>query len=222
MANPVTYTFSGADTDYVCVAQTRSSAGSLTLNGAGADAMSALKNNPRVWLTGSGFERTVSITSAGTVSGLTFTVTGKNIRGESVTAAITGPAATTVESTYYFYLISDVSVNGTLSTSTSVGIGTTGRSQWYKVDYQLTPVTIGLGITTSGTDATWTVVQTTYNVEDGEPPANAIINHPDSTLVAQTVSRQGNYSVPFGATRCQISASTGGSVVFDLYQAGIV
>lgn len=222
MVYPVTYTFAAPDKTYICASQTTASSGSLTLNGSGVDANSAAKNNPRVWLTGSGFERTVSITSAGTVSGVNFTVTGANIRGSTFSETIAGPNATTVYTTNYFYLITGVTVNGTLSTATSVGIGTTGQSQWYTVDYQKTPTNMGLGVTVAATDLTWTIKQTTYNVQTAEPPSYAIINHSDASMVSQTVSRQGNYAFPFGATRCIISGSSTGSLVFNIYEAGIV
>lgn len=222
MVYPTTYTFASADTDYICASQVRTGAGALTLNGTGVDKMSTyLLNNPRMTLTGSGFERTVSLTSSGNISALNFTITGKNIRGEAVTETRSGPNSNTVYTTALFYEVNTVSVSATVGTAVEVGIGTTGNSQWYKVDYNITPVSIGLGITVSGTDLTWTVTQTTYNVEDGEPPAHAIINNADTNLVNQTTSRQGNYVIPFNACRCQVSASTDGNLTFDIYQAGV-
>ncbi len=221
MVYPVTYTFAAANTTYIAAAQTRNGAGALTLNGSGVDATSTyLLNNPRMKLSPSGFERTVSITSAGAASTITFTITGKDIRGAALTEAKVGGDATTVYTTAYFYEVDTVTANGTVATSTSVGIGTTGRSQWYCVDYNQNPVNIGLGITVSGTDLTWTIVQTTYNVQTAEPAANSIINNADSNLVSQTTSRQGNYVIPFGATRCNISASTNGTLVMNVYQTG--
>lgn len=222
MAYPVTYTFASASVAYVCALQVRTGAGALVLNGSGVDATSTyLLNSPRMTLTGSGFERTISLTSTGDLSLVNFTITGKDIRGNTVTETRAGPNNNTVYTTAYFYVVTSVSVSATIGTAVSVGIGTTGRSEWYTVDYQLTPVSIGLGVTVSGTDLTWTQVQTTYNVQTAEPPANAIINNSDTNLVSQTTSRQGNYAFPFGATRCQISASTNGNLVLNIYQAGV-
>ncbi len=222
MSYPVTYTFAAANTTYICAAQTHSGAGALILNGSGIDATSTyLLNNPRMTLTGSGFQRTVSLTSTGDLSGINFTIVGKDIRGNAVTETRVGPNNNTVYTTAYFYEVNSVTVSATVSTAVSVGIGTTGNSQWYKVDYNISPTNIGLGVTVSGTDLTWTVVQTTYNVETADPAANSIINNADTNLVNQTTSRQGNYGLPFGATRCNVSASTSGSLVFNIYQAGI-
>ncbi len=223
MVYPVTYTFAAVNTTYVCAAQTRSGSGALTLNGSGVDATSTyLLNSPRMTLTGTGFQRTISLTSTGDLSGINFTITGKDIRGNTVTETRVGPNNTTVYTTAFFYIVTSVTVDATVSTAVSVGIGNTGNSQWYRVDYQMTPVNIGLGITVSGTDLTWTVVQTTYNVETAEPAANSILNNSDPSLVSQTTSRQGNYVLPFGATRCNVTDSASGSLVFNIYQAGMV
>ncbi len=222
MAYPQTYTFASASAAYVCALQQRVGAGALLLNGTGVDATSTyLLNSPRMTLRGSGCERTISLTSSGDIHLVNFTITGKDIRGNAVTETRSGPTSNTVYTTAYFYEVTSVSVSATVGSDVSVGIGTTGRSQWYKVDYNLTPVSIGLGVTVSGTDLTWTIVQTTQNVEIAEPAANSIINNADSTLVNQTTSRQGNYVIPFNACRCNISASTDGNLVFNIYQAGI-
>ncbi len=222
MAYPIVYTFAAANTAYICALQTTAGSGSLTLNGTGVDATSTYQfNNPRMTLTGSGFERTVSLTSTGNLGGINFTITGKDIRGATVTETRVGPNNNTVYTTAFFYEVNSITVNSAVGTAVSVGIGTTGRSQWCKFDYQLTPVNVGLGVTVSGTDLTWTIVQTMYNVSSAEPAANSIINCNDINLVSQTVSRQGNYDFPAAAARCQISASTSGSLVFNINQAGI-
>lgn len=222
MSYPSVYTFASASTAYICALQTTAGSGSLTLNGTGVDATSTyLLNNPRMTLTGSGFERTVSLTSTGNLSSINFTITGKDIRGTALTETRTGPNNNTVYTTAYFYEVDTVTVDAAVGTSVSVGIGTTGRSQWYKIDYQLTPISVGVGVTVSGTDLTWTLVQTMYNVSTAEPAANSIINCDDINLVSQTISRQGNFAFPVAATRCQISASTSGSLVFNINQAGV-
>lgn len=223
MAYPVTYTFASANTTYVCAAQTRVGSGTLTLNGSGVDATSTyLLNNPRMTLTGSGFERTISLTSGSNLSGVNFTIAGKDIRGAALSETIAGPSTNTVYTTNYFYEVDSITADATVGSNVSAGIGTTGRSQWYCVDYNLTPVNIGLGITVSGTDLTWTMVQTTQNVQTAEPAANSIINISDTNLVSQTTSRQGNYVIPFNACRCNISGSTSGNLTMNIYQAGLV
>lgn len=221
MTYPVTYTFAVPSSAYICASQGRTGSGALTLNGTGVDANSTyLLNNPRMTLTGTGFERTISLTSSDDLHLVNVTITGKDIRGAAKTETRIGPNANTVYTTAYFYEVDTITVDATV-TNLSVGIGTTGRSQWTKVDYNLNPVGIGIGVTVSGTDLTWTVVQTTQNVETAEPSANSIINNSDPTLVSQTTSRQGNYVIPFNAFRCNIASSNGGNLSMNVYQAGV-
>lgn len=216
MAKPVRYTYAASSTTYVATAQTLGAAGNMTIDGSGAQ----VSPTRRMTLTGSGFARPITLTSTGNISAVTFTITGTDIRGAALVEAISGPNNNTVSTTGLFYTVTNIAANGAVGTATSAGIGTTGKSQWYKVDYQLTPVAIGLGVAVSST-INWTVQQTTANVETAEPTSAEIIVHPDATLVAQTVSRQGNYAFPFGATQLVVNSSTGGSLTFDIYQAGI-
>lgn len=222
MVYPVTYTFAVPSTAYICASQGRTGSGALTLNGTGVDATSTyLLNSPRMTLTGSGFERTISLTSPDNLGAVNVTITGTDIRGAAKTETRVGPNANTVYTTAYFYTVTSITTDATV-TNLSVGIGTTGRSQWYQPDYNMTPVNIGFGVTVSGTDLTYTVVQTTQSVQAAEPAANSIINNSDSNLVSQTTSRQGNYVLPFAATRCNIASSNGGSLTVNIYQAGLV
>jgi len=85
----------------------------------------------------------------------------------------------------------------------------------------ITPVNIGLGVNVSGT-INWTVRQTTENPQTSEPATTDVIDHSDTNLVAQTVTRQGNYAMPFGGCKLVVNSSSGGSLTFDIYQAGIV
>lgn len=217
MAKPIRYTFAGASTTYVATAQTLGAAGNMTLDGSG----SQVSPTRRMTLTGSGFARTISLTSTGNISGVNFTITGTDIRGAALVEVLAGPNNNTVYSTGLFYTVTSIAANGAVGTATSAGIGTTGKSQWYKINYQITPVAIGLGVAVTGT-INWTIQQTTADVEASEPVAAEIISHPDTNLVAQTVSRQGNYAFPFGATQMVINSSTTGSLTWDIYQAGIV
>lgn len=222
MVYPVTYTFAVPSTAYICATQGRTGSGALILNGTGVDATSTyLLNNPRMTLTGTGFERTISLTSSDNLGAVNVTITGTDIRGAAKTETRVGPNANTVYTTAYFYTVTGITTDATV-TNLSAGIGTTGRSQWYQPDYNMTPVNIGFGVTVSGTDLTYTVVQTAQNVQTAEPSANSIINNSDTNLVSQTTSRQGNYVLPFAATRCNIASSNGGSLTMNIYQAGLV
>jgi len=65
---------------------------------------------------------------------------------------------------------------------------------------------------------TWTVVQTLDDVFDSTiTPTWA--NHPDTNMVAQTVSRQGNYAYVPRAVRCDVTGT--GVVKVTIIQSGI-
>lgn len=220
MPRPVTYTFIAASTTYIAAAQTLAGSGNLVINGSGVDNSSSYW--PRVWMRGLGFSRPVTLTSTGNLSGINFTVTGTDIRGAILVEVIAGPNNNTVSTTGLFYSITQISANAAVATAVSAGIGTTGTSQWFRVDYLLNPTNIGLGITVVSGTINWTVQQTTYDVEPAEPPAAAIINNSDTNLVTQTVSRQGNYVVDFNASHLVVNSSSGGgNLVWNIYQGGI-
>lgn len=217
MARPVRYTYAASSTTYVTTGQTLGAAGNLVIDGTGAE----ISPTRRMRLTGSGFARPITLTSTGNISAVNFTITGTDIRGAALSEVLAGPNNNTVSTTALFYSVTSIAASDAVGTATSAGIGTTGKSQWYKVDYQLTPVSLGLGVAVTST-INWTIQQTTANVETSEPVAAEIIAHPDTNLVSQTVSRQGNYAFPFGATQLVVNSSAGGSLTFDIYQAGIV
>lgn len=216
MAYPIRYNFIASSTTYVAAAQTLAGAGNMVLDGSGSE----VSPTRRMRLTGSGFSRPITLTSTGNISGVNFTITGTDIRGAALVEVLAGPNNNTVSTTGNFYSVTSISANGAVSTATSAGIGSTGVSQWTKVNYQIAPTNIGLGINVTGT-INYTAQQTTANVETAEPAAAEIQNHYDASLVSQTASKQGNYNFPFGAYRLLINSSTGGSLTFDSYQAGI-
>ena len=217
MSLPVRLTFRASSTTFIAAAQTLAGAGNMVLNGSGSDE----SPTRRMRLTGSGFSRVITLTSTGNISAVNFTITGTDIRGAALSEVIAGPNINTVSTTNNFYSVTSIAASAAVGTATSAGIGDTGTSQWIRVNYQITPVAIGLGVNVTGA-INWTIKQTTSNVETSEPIAAEISNHSDIDLVAQGVSRQGNYTVPFGAFKLTVNSASGGSLTFDSYQAGIV
>ena len=216
MPRPIRYSFIASSTTYTALAQTLAGAGNMILNGTGSDE----SPTRRMRLTGSGFARPVTLTSTGNISAVNFTITGTDIRGAALVEVLAGPNNNTVSTTANFYSVTSIAASGAVGTATSAGIGTTGVSQWTKVDYLKNPVNIGLGVNIIGT-INWTIRQTTNNVDTAEPASTDILDHDDTNLVAQTVKRQGNYAFPFGAFLLVVNSSTGGSLTFDSYQAGV-
>jgi hypothetical protein len=67
---------------------------------------------------GDGLAHQVNITSAANLSAITFTITGTDADGVALVEAVTGPAATTVESTGYFKTVTSVAISATLGANT--------------------------------------------------------------------------------------------------------
>lgn len=103
-----------ADADSICQSQTPAAGGSqnLTINGANASGGVATFTAARK----------VTITSAGTDDGRTFTITGTDINGAAQTETITGPDTTTVTGASYFKTVTQVTVDNDTAGAITVGM----------------------------------------------------------------------------------------------------
>lgn len=222
MAIPATYTFAAADTAAICALQTTGGAGSFVINGTLANSNNPPGQANRATLTGA-FGRVISLTSAGNISAVNFTITGTDIYGRTVSETRAGPNANTVETTQQYYSVTSVTVNGAVGTNTSVGTGSTGSTRPYRGSTGSTPANYALYGVVSGT-INWTVQDSPTNIESllsgGGAPSGVIwINHP--TLAAQTATASSNYAFPVSWVRCVINSSSGGTLDFTITQAGI-
>ena len=101
------FTVTAASTAAVAALQTTAGAAMLSL--------SATPYTPAV-------PSLLTLTSAGNISAVTFTVQGTDSTGAAVTEAITGPNNTTVYSTKTYASVTAIYVNAAVGTNTSVGI----------------------------------------------------------------------------------------------------
>lgn len=190
----------------VALDQTLASAGSLTENG------SAVVNGVAI----STAAVLVTVTSTANDSTRTYTITGTNAAGVTMSETITGPNTTTVSTTRYFKTVTDVSVAGGGTVGTvRVGFSATGVTPPVILDVHGRP-DVSLQVVVSGT-VTWTLQQTLDNIWDVSNPT--WFSHPDVNMVSQTVNRQGNYAYIPSATRLQISSGTG-SATLTVLQSG--
>jgi hypothetical protein len=103
-----------ADADGVANSQTPSGAGNLTINGAKASGGVATF----------GAARQVTITSAGNDSGRTFTVTGTDANGDSVSEAVTGANADVATSSKHFKTVTQIAVDDATAGAVTAGMNT--------------------------------------------------------------------------------------------------
>ena len=105
-----------ASTTKIAAAQTLGGAGNMTLTG------SAVND-------GSNMASTVTLTSTGNISGVTFTVTGTDASGSAATEDITGPNNNTVTGSTAFLTVTQIAADGAVATNTSAGFTATTTGQ---------------------------------------------------------------------------------------------
>lgn len=158
------------------------------------------------------------ITAAADESGRTFTVTGKGAGGQPQTESITGPNATTAESTNYWTEISSITVDD--DTAGAVYAGTTGlcASPWYPVDRRSCEFGLGVGVDlSSSANLTYGVEHTFSDIQDSSA---TIATHDHETMNGLTASADGNYEYPPEAIRMVVSAFTAGTAEFNIIPKG--
>ena len=74
---------------------------------------------------GSNMDTTVTLTSTGNISGVTFTVTGTDASGSTITEDITGPNNNTVTGSTKFLTVTQIAADGAVATNTSAGFTAT-------------------------------------------------------------------------------------------------
>ena len=202
------------DGDGICASQTPGGAGSLTLNG-------VLTGSVTSGVYNSTTAQQIGITSAGNDSGRTYTVTGKGydsngFYSESVSEDVTGPNAGTVESTYYYVEITDISIDGAAAGANTVGT----------VDEAVTPIyptnawslyNVGLQVDITGTINT-TVQYTLQDVQDTSI-ALSWINATDLTTITADADKALSANVT-GVRMVVNSGSDGGIAKLSITQAG--
>lgn len=136
------------DADGICESQTPAAGGvqSLILNGALCDLGTAaeLDIHDAGYSAGIGGVQIV-ITAAGDDSGRTFTVTGTDQNGNAQTEEITGPNATTVESTKYWRTITGITVDDDTADAITVGTVDECVTRTIPINYRASePYTVAL------------------------------------------------------------------------------
>lgn len=113
-----------------------------------------------------GLAHQLNLTSAANLSAITLTLTGTDADDNVITEAVTGPNATTVETTAYFKTLTGVSASSTLGANTlDIGWVDEFVSQTIPLDsYSNVPATISVGI--SGT-ADIDIDDTNDDIRDG-------------------------------------------------------
>lgn len=213
------------DADGIATAQTLGGAASVTLDGALVTDGVAIIKQTGTDSAGRPYSlhgQQVTIASVGNDSGVTFTVTGTDQDGQTITATVTGANAGTANVGGYWSTITAVSSSGATAADITVGITTLSSSPTVPLDIY-NAAGCALGVILSGT-ATYTVQHTFQDINaqawrDGyswDAVDGTWLNHDSSDLVAATASADGNYAFIPMATRCIVTAWTSGTVEYDV------
>lgn len=209
----ITFTMVAADADGVCASQTPAVGGSQSLTIAGALATGGVATMD--------VARHVSITSDGDDSARTFTVTGTDRYGASISETITGPDTATVTGEVNFKTVTAVTVDDDTAGAITVGSADEADTAWIPLCRYKTPFNVNIsGELDSGAGLTFAVEHTNDNVQATgfqEPDATAFTH---STITGKTANFEGSYSQPVSAIRGAITSHTTGGMTLNITQAG--
>jgi VCBS repeat-containing protein len=183
--------------------QTTVGAGNFTLDGAGV--------TDGVWTSSDDMAHQISFESAGDESDRTFTITGTNREGHALTEAVTGPNATTVESTNYFYTITQIATDGAVGNAVEAGPVDECVTHRYITDRKGV-ASIAIGLTVTGTAN----VDVEFSLDDETTQGE--LNWQDHSVLA-AITADANSNVEYLPTCLRLkynSYTAGASVDFNL------
>lgn len=209
------------------IAQTQSAAGAqaLTLNGALVSDGVAVISRSDTDADGRPYSligQTVTVTSAGNDSGITFTVVGEDQDRQSYTEVIPGANAGAASSTGYFSKVESITTSAATAGNVTAGIAATFSTPTVPLDHY-TGDGAALAVVLGGT-ATYTVQHTFDDVQaqvwkdgyDWDAAGANWLDHDSTDFVSATASADGNYAFLPKATRVKVTSWTSGTVEYDI------
>lgn len=199
----ITCTPTAVDADGICASQSPG-AGAILING-------ALASSGVVTL---GAAQLLRLTSGGNDSGITFTVSGTDADGNTISKTVAGTNGGNSDTTDYFKTITGIVASGAVAGTIIVGNLIASVSPRLTMDTFKSQFAVGVGCVKSGT-VTYEL-QHTFQV--GRQDETTWFPH--ASITAKNANADGSYLFPIVATRVSMSASTSGSVTANILQAG--
>lgn len=196
-----------ASANKICLSQTPSGAGNLTINGAAASGGVATLDT----------QRQVLFTFAADETGHTFVVYGTKQGGSAIQETVAGTTAGTVATNQMFLTVTRISIDAAATGAMTVGTNGVGSTDWQSVDLFTEPVNVGFQVVVSGT--------VNYTVEYTEQDVNALATgaYPavfaHSSIASKTDNQAGSFTTPLTYFRLTINSGTG-SATLTYSQAG--
>lgn len=195
------------DTDGIAQSQTPSGAGNFTLNGA--------LTSGGVYTSADGGARQLSFTGGSDESGDTYTITGTDADGRAQTESLSGPNATTVESSKYFLTVTQIATDGAATGALTIGVVDELASKTIRLNRHSTTGAL-LQLVTSSTAIDVTAQVTLVDPDDyTDQEAIPWIATQDTDLVGATQAAHaiGSLDVHAAAFRLIVNSFTNGAEV---------
>lgn len=211
----ISETVTGANTNVVASSKFYSSIISISISGASTGAVTVGHSGTSTL----DVQRRVIITSGGSDTGITFTLSGYDGQGAPISEVITGSASSTAQSVLSYKTITSILTSGAAASTVKVGTNTVADSQWIRFDDYAANSQVSIQCSVSGT-VNGTVSQT---LEDPNRITNQLptptyqwtpatvnwVNHPDTALVGFTSTVQGNYGYAPLFSRVTLNSGSG-------------
>lgn len=188
-------------------------AGALTINGALASGGVATMDKPR----------RVLITTTADETALTFTITGTNVSGNTISEVLAGVNNTTTYSVLDYATVTSIVISGNAAGALTVGTNDIASSAWVRLDTWSLPQT-AIQCTASGT-VNYTLQST---LDDPNSATNSVapsaitwVATSDTNAVGATGSVQTNFAYAPLFARILLNSGSG-SVTATFAQAGVV
>jgi len=199
------------DADGIAQAQTPGGAGNFTLNG---DLISG-----GVFTSSDGGARQLLFTTVDNESGDTYTITGTDADGRAQTETVTGPNATTGESTKYFLTVTQIATSGAATDTVAIGTVDEMSSRTFPLNRHAdTGALIHMNVT--GT-IDWTVQITGQDIQQSFTDQEAIAWVAPNAAIFTTTATDAISTLEAGATAMRVlvnSHSSGGEVQAHISQ----
>jgi hypothetical protein len=166
----------------------------------------------------------VAVTSGGNDLGITFTITGTDITGTTISEVLTGASGGVATSVLSYATVTSVRTSAAAASTVEVGSSAVADSPWVFFDDYGANSQVSIQVEGTGT-VNWTVQQTMDNPVvpsspmPPNPPSGSIwtpatvkwVNHPDASLVASAVITgvQGNYAYAPAFAKVVLNSGTG-------------
>lgn len=192
----------------VAAAQTLTAAGSLTLNGTSANTYGPYIGSTRF----DRFNRKLTLTSAGNLSAVNFTITGMDTNNNIVTEVIAGPNATTVTTVNLYNRVLSIVASAAVASAITVGNDSIGNSATIPLDVRVAKFIASCAANVTGT-INYTLQHTFDNPLD-PTYANSLTwaNCPDAVMVAASTNQSTSYTSPVAAVRFVVNSSSDGTL----------